>query len=772
MSLKADISNPPPLSRGQKAAMTRRRNQVAQMVAEIVAEKPQGPRVAKTAALKNAIWKNAQNPSRKRATPPNSPQKAVRTKKTKSNRPPPRFQLQARTYRPPAVNVDSDEEGTRIPGTLVPAGGDDPFIADAPRERRQGKGKAKQKTASNNPRPRATEASASAAERFVDDAGDNADLHEHDDDPFVDNAVMHEDRGGKCKAKPLTDNGDGGGYEPDYEESEIEDDACNLEDEGDGEDDDEYQGDDDDDDDEEQIESDGSISNKLPKVAVKMLTDESFGYHDCPSKRPKWAEKTKEVAKNCATVIVRNRVVPVLVDEGLLATDPASLQATDATSSKPKRLPSKFQKVPQHYEDDNPEPSRRQNEVHQSQAQEMVPRSNENVIAEPSRRQSKSRQQQVPEQDASVPQSTAIDDDTVPISKVKPRPLSKIKAQQCSENGAGGSSGRQNVSRRQQAQEQEVPVWNTDTESLVPSTDTAVESSAPLPAASSTDTSWPACAILRLNSIGDVNLRDQSPELRVVIQTAIHKIISWIIFQDAFPSLVTRATWNRDALLQASADFMNASQEPLKERYRMIRQRVALDLNFVKNIGRLPDARISIYRGGFKSACVQIVQKFYNLKDGCAANVMDLVNENKYIFHVTTRNQVLGHKPYEHPAIAEVIKQRLFDDPRHPITEEFPEFFSDGEKLTQSIVAFAATAIRAAIQEWSTGKRIPQEFTANAFTDIYLGHMLLLNLIKKHKPRAHAHLLTQLFRNVSCNRLNKPSGTAYLDLQNMQTAEV
>ena len=42
MALKAVNTNPESLSRGQKAAMTRKRNQIAQMVANIVTEKPRG----------------------------------------------------------------------------------------------------------------------------------------------------------------------------------------------------------------------------------------------------------------------------------------------------------------------------------------------------------------------------------------------------------------------------------------------------------------------------------------------------------------------------------------------------------------------------------------------------------------------------------------------------------------------------------------------------------------------------------------------------------
>ena len=107
-------------------------------------------------------------------------------------------------------------------------------------------------------------------------------------------------------------------------------------------------------------------------------------------------------------------------------------------------------------------------------------------------------------------------------------------------------------------------------------------------------TYWTKAARLFFNSIGEINLRDQSIELRVVIQSAIHKITSWIIFKDSFPTVMTRAIWNREALLAAANDFMEATREgPLKENYRAIHERANLDPNFVKHIGKLVTCNFS-----------------------------------------------------------------------------------------------------------------------------------------------------------------------------------
>ncbi|KAF8332893.1 hypothetical protein F5887DRAFT_1080566 [Amanita rubescens] len=215
---------------------------------------------------------------------------------------------------------------------------------------------------------------------------------------------------------------------------------------------------------------------------------------------------------------------------------------------------------------------------------------------------------------------------------------------------------------------------------------------------------------------------------------------------------------------------MDCARGPLKDRYQVIRQRISLDPTFVNRIGRLPDARISLYRGGFKSACVQTVKKSYDLGEDCADVVADLLKQNKYIYPLSSRRLAIGHKPFEHPAIIEVIRQRLFDDPRNSITEEFPDYFKDGE-LPPSLVAFAATTMHAAIQEWSTGRRISHDFQANVYTDIYLGHMALLNKINQINPNGYKHLLRRLFRTVSSNRHLRLSGAEYLDVFNMETTD-
>jgi len=101
------------------------------------------------------------------------------------------------------------------------------------------------------------------------------------------------------------------------------------------------------------------------------------------------------------------------------------------------------------------------------------------------------------------------------------------------------------------------------------------------------DSIWPDYACLMVGMTGGIGIRLQKPELAVIIRSAIHKIISWILFKDSFPSLLTRALWNRVALAEASKEFMDCARGPLKERYQVIQRRISLNPIFINRISRL-----------------------------------------------------------------------------------------------------------------------------------------------------------------------------------------
>lgn len=59
------------------------------------------------------------------------------------------------------------------------------------------------------------------------------------------------------------------------------------------------------------------------------------------------------------------------------------------------------------------------------------------------------------------------------------------------------------------------------------------------------------------------------------------------------------------------------------------------------------------------------------------------------------------------------------------------------------------TQMCAALREWSNGFRTPQEFSAAVFTDVYLGHMVMMNQIRQKNPNGFKAMLRRLFRAAS-----------------------
>ena len=94
-----------------------------------------------------------------------------------------------------------------------------------------------------------------------------------------------------------------------------------------------------------------------------------------------------------------------------------------------------------------------------------------------------------------------------------------------------------------------------------------------------------------------------------------------------------------------------------------------------------------------------------------------------------------------------------------------------------------------ALLEWSMGTWVAQEFTANVFTDVYLGHIATLKYIKNKNSRGHDHLLQRLSQMASCITLTFKNmfyvitvcssdqcrtivaNHAYLDVHHMQMAD-
>ncbi|KAN0141457.1 hypothetical protein V8E53_000702 [Lactarius tabidus] len=83
------------------------------------------------------------------------------------------------------------------------------------------------------------------------------------------------------------------------------------------------------------------------------------------------------------------------------------------------------------------------------------------------------------------------------------------------------------------------------------------------------------------------------------------------------------------------------------------------------------------------------------------------------------------------------------------------------------MVALAATALYAVLYEWRTGEQQVAEFLANAYLDVYLGHVNTLKHIREHRARAFHFMMADIYIKANTPATNESSSVvpiADLDL--------
>ncbi|KAF8715291.1 hypothetical protein AX14_012640 [Amanita brunnescens Koide BX004] len=306
-----------------------------------------------------------------------------------------------------------------------------------------------------------------------------------------------------------------------------------------------------------------------------------------------------------------------------------------------------------------------------------------------------------------------------------------------------------------------------------------------------TEPAWPAWTNL---VIGPKNLKltDQVVELQLVIRRTMAIVEERFIFEDSYPGLIDRNSWNRRAVAQACEEIGGFSPASVKIKYRTIAERSEVDREYLKEISSLAsqysmgatpmlmlkihiqlDPRISLNRGIARNAGTSNI-KAYGIFSDNAVNrhlVNDLLFKYHYIYAPKGRDYDKS-KPYEHQAIIEVLRAVFFAPPT-PITVQYPDRFKldnkETLKLTSSMVALAATGIHHALDEWHDGVHRQVKFHINTYSSVYREHMKALHHIQSRNELAYNVLMRKLFRRA---RASIPGDvTSLLDVDNMDVED-
>ncbi|KAJ7466391.1 hypothetical protein FB451DRAFT_412753 [Mycena latifolia] len=284
---------------------------------------------------------------------------------------------------------------------------------------------------------------------------------------------------------------------------------------------------------------------------------------------------------------------------------------------------------------------------------------------------------------------------------------------------------------------------------------------APVDASNRPESSWDVSARLVLPAPNkDIGLTAQHAELQFVLRTAIVEIKNFLLFIEAYPTMISRAGFGRPYLIAAAR---------LRPSSRYILDRLLTDPHFGAVLAPIPLDRVNILRGDMKRCAVSCILAFFGLADlepsKVKERVEELLKDHRYIFAVDPKTgQLRLDQPFRHGSIRFVLKEDLFSSSSF-VTQNLDRFPATNKKkpgkreLPDAMVALAATAVYAALLELRmTGQRQNIPFTEDAYEDTYRNHMETLSQVRGTAPTAMHKLMHELFYDLSAS--NKTAHTA------------
>ena len=85
----------------------------------------------------------------------------------------------------------------------------------------------------------------------------------------------------------------------------------------------------------------------------------------------------------------------------------------------------------------------------------------------------------------------------------------------------------------------------------------------------------------------DLSLSQQQFEVKLVVRKAMDLVVERLLFENGFPSLATRAIWNRRTLLLACSSLEQSAGTHAPSRYQQLSQRIKTDAEYVKELSKL-----------------------------------------------------------------------------------------------------------------------------------------------------------------------------------------
>ncbi|KAF8257639.1 hypothetical protein EI94DRAFT_1817265 [Lactarius quietus] len=267
------------------------------------------------------------------------------------------------------------------------------------------------------------------------------------------------------------------------------------------------------------------------------------------------------------------------------------------------------------------------------------------------------------------------------------------------------------------------------------------------------NSTWPAITKLVYPAgMNKLMLTNQRPIVRAIIQEAIDNLQAALLFNNAFPDVCFALDLIKDCLLNAANHLKPGSTEILNQ--------LENDQQYIMKLTPLPRAHICLIRSEVKEHCNIITMASF-IALGQEPNVIEYVREQLARYTYTFPGAALANAPsglvmrshpYRNERINNVIQDMYFTRGAASFSKKFDYLFPifegrEGEmyEVPVPMVALVATALYVTIYEWRTGEQQIAEFSANAYLDVYHGHINTLNHIQDKCPGAFHLMMADIY---------------------------
>ncbi|KAL1711846.1 hypothetical protein EV715DRAFT_297636 [Schizophyllum commune] len=251
----------------------------------------------------------------------------------------------------------------------------------------------------------------------------------------------------------------------------------------------------------------------------------------------------------------------------------------------------------------------------------------------------------------------------------------------------------------------------------------------------------------------NINLRTQSAPLQAVLRLSFDYATDKFFFDNAFPETSVVSLINRQVLIEA-AEACGAHG---------IHARLLGDPSYSLRFDPMINARVALVRSQFKQCTDSIVVGFYNLpNDETRKEVAGkLLIEGSFHFAQKDDGTFIDTLPFSHRCIQSVIQTVVFSGNTrrslsHKLLDSFVRISQDQARLELPVpmVATAAAAIAATLDDYRQGRVKPSPFTIDEARSIYKDYVQHLEGIRLVKEPAFHRLMADLFKDVSGAKLS------------------